>query len=215
MSGIQARKSILIYDTCESGTVTADQPPSRGLIAIEEQATAIEKLRQATGRTVLAASTETQPALEGIRGHGVLSYAVLEALEKGPVNKDGLIEVTGLISFVDDEVPALSFKAFGRHQVPQAKFNGSNFPFGKPAPVLAEAGDAAPGVPTSIPVSPTHVVTTAADVFAEPGGAVPATQKLERGTTVTVVKTEHGWTLVARRGIPLGYVASDKIDPLQ
>jgi hypothetical protein len=144
----------------------------------------------------------------------VLTLAVLEALEKGPVNKDGLIEVTGLISFVDDEVPALSFQAFKRRQVPQAKFNGSNFAFGKPAPVLA-AGDASAGIPANIPLNPTHVVTTAADVFAEPGGAAPATQRLERGTTLAVVKTEQGWTLVARRGRAIGFVASDKIAPLQ
>ena len=50
-SSIQARKSILIYDTCESGTLTADQPAARGLVRMEEQATAIEKLKQATGRT--------------------------------------------------------------------------------------------------------------------------------------------------------------------
>jgi WD40 repeat protein len=211
VSAIQARKSILIYDTCESGTVTADQPASRGLVAIEEQATAIEKLRQATGRTVLAASTDTQPALEGIKGHGVLSLAVLEALEKGPVNKDGLIEVTGLISFVDDEVPALSFQAFKRRQIPQAKFNGSNFPFGKPAPVLAAAGDAS----LVILGKPTHVVITAADVFAAAGGATSATQKLEAGTLVTLVKTEQGWTLVARDGRAIGYVASSDLAPLK
>jgi WD40 repeat protein len=215
MAAIPARKSILIYDTCESGTVTVDQPASRGLAAIEEQATAIEKLKQATGRTVLAASTETEPALEGIKGHGVLSYAVLEALQKGPVNKDGLIEVTGLISFVDDEVPALSFQAFKRRQIPQAKFNGSNFPFGKPAPVLAAAGDAAPGGSASVPVKPTHVVISGADVFAQAGGAAPATRKLEAGTLVTLVKTEQGWTLVAREGKPLGYVASSGLAPLK
>jgi WD40 repeat protein len=210
VSAVQVRKSILIYDTCESGAVTADLPPSRGLAAIEEQATAIEKLQRATGRTVLAASTDSQPALEGYRGHGVLSYAVLEALEKGPVNKDGLIEVTGLISFIDDEVPALSFQAFRRRQVPQAKFAGSNFAFGKPAPVLASADASA-----SIPANPTHVVIQAADVFAEPGGAAPAREKLAPGTLVTLVKTEHGWTLVARSGKPLGYVASTGLAPLQ
>jgi WD40 repeat protein len=213
ISAIQVRKSILIYDTCESGTVAADREASRGLAAIEEQATAIEKLRHATGRTVLAASAETQPALEGYKGHGVLSYAVLEALEKGPVNKDGLIEVTGLIAFVDDEVPALSYEAFKRRQVPQAKFAGSNFAFGKPAPVLT-AGDGSPGT-SSIPASPTHVVVQAADVFAEAGGGAPAREKLAPGTLVTLVKTEQGWTLVARNGKPLGYVASTGLAPLQ
>jgi WD40 repeat protein len=224
MSAIPARKSILIYDTCESGTVAADRAESRGLAAVEEQATAIEKLRQATGRTVLAASAETQPALEGYKGHGVLSYAVLEALETGPVNKEGLIEVTGLIAFVDEEVPALSFEAFKRRQVPQTKFAGSNFAFAKPALVLA-AGDtsgaspsrATPANPIIISgkAGPTHVVITAADVFAQAGSDGPAREKLAPGTLVTLVKTEQGWTLVARDGKPLGYVASTGLAPIK
>jgi WD40 repeat protein len=211
MSAIQARKSILIYDTCESGTVTADQPASRGLGPAEEQATAIEKLKQATGRTVLAASAETQPALEGYRGHGVLSYAVLEALEKGPVNRDGLIEVIGLIGFVDTEVPTLSYEAFKRRQIPQTKFNGSNFAFGKPALVLSSGGETAPNIPTK----PTHVLITTAEVFPEAGGTSPGKQKLAPGTLVTFVRTQQGWTLVARDGKPLGYVAAHDLAPIQ
>jgi hypothetical protein len=52
-------------------------------------------------------------------------------------------------------------------------------------------------------------------VRGKPGSAAPVTQKLERGTTVTAVKTEQGWTLVARRGKLLGHVASDKIDSIE
>src|SRR5205823_695173 len=92
-SSVAARKSVLIYDTCESGTVAADDAPTtRGLERVIEQASAIERLRRATGKLILAASTDDKPALEGFQGHGVFSYAILEGLQKATVNKDGLIE---------------------------------------------------------------------------------------------------------------------------
>src|ERR1700683_298080 len=73
---VQARKSVLIYDTCESGTVTADNAvvASRGLQRGQGQSVGEQKQRDATGRTILAASTDTQPALEGFHGHGLFSY---------------------------------------------------------------------------------------------------------------------------------------------
>jgi hypothetical protein len=61
---------------------------------------------------------------------------------------------------------------------------------------------------------PTHVVTTAADVFADTAGGVPV-QKLNPGAAVTLVKTESGWTLVAREGKSLGYVAAKDLLPIQ
>jgi uncharacterized caspase-like protein len=135
---VQARKSVLIYDTCESGSVTADNivVASRGLQRVEEQAVAYDKLRDATGKTILAASTDTQPALEGYRGHGVFSYVVIEALEKAQTNAGGLIEVTGLISYIDEKVPDISFQAFKQRQIPQNKLTGSNFAIAKPAAML-------------------------------------------------------------------------------
>jgi hypothetical protein len=36
----------------------------------------------------------------------VFSHVVLEALEKAPVNEEGLMEVTGLITFVEAELPS-------------------------------------------------------------------------------------------------------------
>jgi hypothetical protein len=213
-SSIQARKSILIYDTCESGTLTADQPAARGLVRMEEQATAIEKLKQATGRTVLAASSDTQPALEGYHGHGVFSYAVLEALEKGPVNKDGLIELTGLISFVDAEVPELSFQAFKQRQVPQTKFNGSNFAFAKPATILG-AGPAAAAGAAVIPTKPTHVVIAPVQVRRAASATAPVVTELAPGSQVTLVKTASGWVIIARDGKELGYVQESALARLQ
>jgi WD40 repeat protein len=210
---VQARKSVLIYDTCESGTVAADNivVASRGTQSIEEQAVAYQKLQDATGRTILAASTDTQPALEGYHGHGLFSYVVMEALEKAQTNASGLIEVTGLISYIDDKVPDISYQVFHQHQIPQNKMLGSDFAIARPTAMLPGTAPAA----TAAPIKPTHVVIAPADVFEQLGGQGTKLLQLPAGTLLSLVKTERGWVLVARDGKSVGYVAADRLARIQ
>ena len=214
ISLVPARKSILIYDTCESGTVTADTMvvAARGTRQVEEQEVAYEKLRQATGRTILAASTDTQPALEGYRGHGVLSYAVMDAIQSAPVNAGGLIEVTSLIGHVDTKVPEFSYQAFKQRQFPQAKFSGSNFPIVQRTTVLAGAASAAV---SAVPTKPTHVVIAPATVRSAPDARSTAAAQLPAGAQVAIVRREGGWTVVVRDGKELGYVEESALVALQ
>lgn len=195
---IRARKSVLVYDTCESGSLTGDQIAMRGL----ERVAALDRLTRATGRTTLTAATDVTPALEGYRGHGVFTYALLEGLGAGDLNGNGLIEVTELAGHVDQQVPEVSHKVFGFRQVPQMRIQGSNFPIAKRMVVLGDA----PAAEASVPTKPTHVVILPAEVFTSPGGEGEAVQKLSPGTLVTLVRTEAGWVLVARDGKSLGYV---------
>jgi|SRR5579872_5317678 len=219
ISMIQARKSVLIYDTCESGSVVSDglAVASRGLQRVEEQAVAYQKLQDATGRTILAASTDTQAALEGYRGHGVFSYVVMEALENAQTNANGLIEIAGLISYIDDKVPDVSCQAFHQRQIPQNKMVGSNFVIAKPIAIAqGNEAPAGPGVasasnPVTATARPTHVVITPTDVFAAAGGRGAPIQKLPAGTLLSLVKTEQGWMLMARDGKSVGYVAADHV----
>jgi hypothetical protein len=68
VSRILARKSILIFDTCESGTLADVQVVAmRGGL---ENLTAVGRLVEATGRTTLVAAGEKQAALEGFGEHG-------------------------------------------------------------------------------------------------------------------------------------------------
>ena len=69
---------------------------------------AVGRLIQATGRTTLTAALDDQPALEGYRGHGVVTFAMLDALARGDLNGDGLISLTELIEHVDDPVPEIT-----------------------------------------------------------------------------------------------------------
>src|SRR6202521_6350226 len=97
-------ESILLYDTCESGTLTGDRVAQRGL----ERVASLDRLTQAMGRTLLTASTDDAPALEGYRGHGVFTYALLDALGRADTNRNGLIEITELPAHVDKQGPGLT-----------------------------------------------------------------------------------------------------------
>jgi hypothetical protein len=203
---IPAKKSVLLFDTCESGSLTGEGLETRGL----EQVASLERLTRAMGRTVLSASTDDKPALEGYRGHGVFTYALLDALEHGDTNGDGYVEVTELAGYVDNEVPDISMKAFNFRQVPQMKLMGSDFPLAKPTAFL---DDTLAGLGPVIPSKPTHVVIQATEVFAAPHAGI-SIQKLEPGTLVALIRTEQGWTLVARNGSILGFVAEEELAPL-
>jgi hypothetical protein len=204
---IPAKKSIIIFDTCESGTLTSMQVASlRGGL---EQLAAVGRLIQATGRTTLAASLDDQPALEGYRGHGVFTFALLDALARGDLNGNGLIEVTELIEHVDGLVPEITFKKWLRRQIPRSLFQGTNFALVRQVPEIAPAPD-----DVIISTSPTHVTTELLQIFKEAGGRGDVVLQLDPFTTVTLVKSEHGWVLIAKEGKTLGYAPEAKLHKL-
>jgi WD40 repeat protein/uncharacterized caspase-like protein len=220
---IPARKSILLYDTCESGSLTGTK--ARGS-DIDERLGALNRMTRATGRTFLTATTDDAPALEGYHGHGVFTYALLDALEHGDVNKNGLIEVSELADYIDKKVPDFSFEAFKLRQIPQRNIVGNNFALTNRAEVLttgtapAVAGNASPtaqSAAAAIPAKPTHVVIapTPVDVFERAQAAGASLQKLPAGTLVTVIRTADGWTFIAKDGKSLGYVAQTSLAPMQ
>jgi WD40 repeat protein len=211
---IAARKSLLLYDTCESGSLTG---ATRGS-DIDERLGALNRMTRATGRTFLTATTDDAPALEGFRGHGVFTYALLDALDHADVNQNGLIEVSELADYIDQKVPDYSFEAFKLRQIPQRSIVGNNFALTNRAEVLPAlpAGTTASlsnVVPTS--TKPTHVVITPVDVFAEAAGKGTTKEKLPAGTLLTLMRTEQGWVLVAKDGKQLGYVSADHLARVQ
>jgi len=208
---IPARKSILMFDTCESGTLTGGTEIAFNTRSGLEQMAAVGRLIQATGRSVLTASTGDQPAREGFRGHGVFTYAVLEALARGDKNGNGLVELTELAGHVNGIVPEITEQKWKVRQVPQMSLQGSDFPLAKQLPSLAPA----PGEEIIISTKPTHVVMEAAKIFAAAGGSGAIVQELAPFTLVTLIKTEQGWVLVAKNGTKLGYVAEASLKPVQ
>lgn len=204
-SKIRAQKSVLLFDTCESGTLT-QEPAVRGTEAL----TAISRLNRAIGRTTLTASTDTAPALEGFRGHGLFTYTLLDAISEADNDNDRLVDVTEIASYIDRRLPEYSEAAFGYTQVPQMKVLGNNFPLARTTTVLSADTSSHP-----IRKTPTHVVIKLTDVLARAvdGGAVIT--KLKPGTLVTLMTNENSWMLIAKDGKELGYVETTAMAPVQ
>ena len=199
MAQVPAQKSVLLFDTCESGSLT-EEAVTRGL---EAQA-AIDRLARAVGRTTVTASTDTAPALEGYRQHGLFTYTVLEAFAMADHDGDEQVEVNELIGHVDERLPALSEAVFGFRQVPQYSSRGSVFALGRPVAVLSEGEEV-------IPRTPTHVVIAEADVLESRADADSVLETLAAGVRVRVVESAGDWSLVASDGVKLGWLPTAKL----
>jgi len=95
--------------------------------------TAIAKLTRATGRATIVASTDEQPAAEGYQGHGVFTYVLLQGLcyaDEQYGNRDGYTGLFELASYINDQVPSITMKAFNFEQIPQVHMVGTDFPIG-------------------------------------------------------------------------------------
>jgi WD40 repeat protein len=206
LSGIVAEKSIIMFDTCESGTLTNLDLSTRGLT----EANAIEKLNRAVGRNVIAAASATEAAIEGYKGHGLFTYSFMEAAASGDRNGDHMVDLTEIIQFVDNRVPQIAMQAFGQMQIPQVRMQGANFPLmnaGTPDE-LAAAGD-------FIPSRNTHVIVKETAVFADSGLSEATGETLPPGTRVGIIKTEGKAVLLSRDGNRVGFVEAGGLVTLQ
>ncbi|WP_454620442.1 WD40 domain-containing protein [Bradyrhizobium cenepequi] len=208
VSRIKAQKSVLLFDACESGSLVGDRIAMRGI----EEKTAIDRMTRAMGRTVLTATTDSKPAIEGYRGHGVFTYTLLAGFDAADANADGVVDVTELATYVDRRLPDLTYEAFKLRQVPQMSIVGSNFPLASRATVLP-AG--APEPIVSVPTKSTHVVISPTDFYEGATGSGKTLGQLPSGAAVSVVQTEQDWVLVARDGKAIGYVAQDRLLRIQ
>jgi WD40 repeat protein len=103
---IKAKRALILLDTCESGALTHGYTHSR--IDAPASEAALGRLHEATGRPVLTAAAAGKPAFEGYQGHGVFTWAVIDALYHGDSNGDGVIQLSELVAHVQNAVPKIS-----------------------------------------------------------------------------------------------------------
>ncbi|MBU1626033.1 caspase family protein, partial [bacterium] len=123
---IKAQKQLFIFDACQSGGAV-ETFAGRG--AAEEKA--IIQLARSSGMMLLAAAGSQQFATEFTEiGHGVFTYAILEALAGGADGgeKDKKITVKELSYYLEDRVPQLTEKFRGEAQYPTGYSSGQDFP---------------------------------------------------------------------------------------
>ncbi len=126
LAKIRASKSIVLFDTCNSGAFIA-----AGARGISEK-TAVDRLKRAMGRATVVASANDQSAMEGYEGHGVFTWALLEGLSgKADANRDGFITVSELTSYIENIVPEITYRKWGYEQIPQKELPREDFPIAR------------------------------------------------------------------------------------
>lgn len=208
LAKIPAQKTLLIFDTCESGSASA---LIRGSDSVRQ--TAMDQLQNATGQNLIAAAGSVQAAIEGYKGHGLLTYALIEALTKNAGQAaDEEVKVGALAVYVGERVPKLARTVLDADQRPIHKLSGNNFSIGLRAESLIEAKAS----DDTIPIEPTHFLLR--DELARKKAAPDAESELaplEAGYMVRLIKTtENGFALIARDGHKIGYVPADALKAL-
>jgi WD40 repeat protein len=120
---IKARKAVILLDTCESGALISGHTTSRTDTPSSEAS--VGRLHEATGRPILTAAASGKPAFEGYKGHGVFTYAVLDAIRNADTNGNGAIELSELVSHVQSLVPKISAELNGTGRAAVAVRGGS------------------------------------------------------------------------------------------
>ena len=119
LSKISASKTVILLDTCNSGAIVGGG----------DSDTAFARLSQKTGQAIIAASSDTQYALEGYDGHGVFTYALLDALSgKADFVSDNQITLLELNLYVSNIVPMLTKLKWNHSQNPWYDLRKQDFP---------------------------------------------------------------------------------------
>jgi len=125
LANVHAMKSLILLDTCNSGSF-AEAIASRGMT----EKTAITKLSRAVGRATIVASSKSQVALEGYEGHGAFTWTILEGMKGKATDKGSKITINTLATFIEEDLPKLTFKKWGYKQIPQKTLQGMDFQIG-------------------------------------------------------------------------------------
>jgi Caspase domain len=205
LSQVPAQKSVIILDACEAGASEAFRSVDR------ERETVIAQLEHATGRNTIAAAAQGKAAYEGYQDHGVLTYAILEALNRDEKAKEDVVDLYTVGGYISRRVPEISLQQFNMYQQPKADLK-DNFPLGKRQPLLKTAAIACKLTGPS--EGPSHIVASNIEVREKPDGSSPVTIELKRNALVTVKACDGSWALLARGGKDIGYARYSILEPV-
>ena len=193
-AGIPAKKSVLIFDTCESGTLTGESRETE-LLA---RGAANDRLVQATGRTILTASSGDADASKATAATASSPTTCSKPWSVPTATATARIEVAELAAYVYAKVTALSVQVFqgtagaaDAHHL-ELRAGETDAGAGRKRPRHRHSGQADPQ-----------------DRRGDRTSRVPAlgarrVRKLDASTPVTLVNSAAGWTLVARDTKVLG-----------
>ncbi|MBN1415585.1 MAG: caspase family protein [Bacteroidales bacterium] len=123
---IRALKQVIFVDACHSGS-SVDLLAMRG--AQEEKALA--QLSRSSGIHVMASAESRQQSAE-IKSlqHGVFTYVLLEAIQgkADGAPQDNKITIYEIKSYIDDQVPEISYRLIRHRQFPSTFSIGHDFP---------------------------------------------------------------------------------------
>ncbi len=105
----QASQVVVITDACHAGALLSEDPPRPGQSrSINEH---LQALGQREGVLNIMACRRDQVAIEDPRlgGHGVLTYALLRALNgDGTATADGIVRTHELLQYISRQIPRLT-----------------------------------------------------------------------------------------------------------
>jgi uncharacterized caspase-like protein len=198
LAKVPAQKTLLVLDTCESGGAASF---IRGASMRE---TAMDQLQHATGQNLIAAAGSSEAAVEGYKQHGVLTYALLEALTQKPGDaNEEKVKVGMLADYVDERVPAITQSIWGVPQKPVRKLTGNDFPIGLRIVKQDEGADNF--------VGRGYILMHDERVREKPEDGAAGERILPAPTVLDVVKFEENWALIAIDGQKLGYVPAEAV----
>lgn len=124
---VSSSKVLMLVDACKSGPITV---AFRGY----EDRKALDQLARSAGIHVIASATKDQLAAEVTElGHGLFTYLLLKGLNGAAVlqGADGRVTVSGLVTYLDNQMPELSRKYRTEAQYPVHTSRGMDFPLAK------------------------------------------------------------------------------------
>ncbi len=131
VANVPSTKKLIVIDTCNAGQMGKAMQAALLTRGMSEE-TAIKVLSRAVGSTILSASTSTQEALEGYKGHGLFTWTLTQGmLGKADKGGSGVVQTTELAAYVEGEVPDLAEKIFKHAQNPTVSMSGHGFPLSR------------------------------------------------------------------------------------